>query len=57
VEVDPKKRVAVVNEAVCEACGACAATCPSGAIQLKNFDRQQLMNMIEQLTKDYSVAS
>ncbi|MCK5012127.1 MAG: CoB--CoM heterodisulfide reductase iron-sulfur subunit A family protein [Deltaproteobacteria bacterium] len=57
VEVDPKKRVAVVNEAVCEACGACAATCPSGAIQLKNFDRQQLMNMIDQLTKDYSLAS
>jgi heterodisulfide reductase subunit A len=57
VEVDPKKRVAVVNEAVCEACGACAATCPSGAIQLKNFNRRQLMDMVDQITKDYELAS
>ena len=57
VEVDPKKRVAVVNEAVCESCGACAATCPSGAIQLKNFDRKQVMNMIDQIAKDYGEAS
>jgi heterodisulfide reductase subunit A len=57
VEVDPRKRVAVVNEAVCESCGACAATCPSGAIQLKNFDRKQVMNMIDQIAKDYGEAS
>ena len=57
VEVDPKKRVAVVNEAVCEACGACAATCPSGAIQLRNFNRRQLIDMIDQLTEEYSLAS
>ncbi len=57
VEVDPKKKVAVVNEAVCEACGACAATCPSGAIQLKNFNRRQLMDMIDQIAKEYNEAS
>jgi heterodisulfide reductase subunit A-like polyferredoxin len=42
---------------VCEACGACAATCPSGAIQLKNFNRRQLMDMVDQLAKDYELAS
>jgi len=57
VEVDPKKRVAVVNEAVCEACGACAATCPSGAIQLKNCNRRQMMDMIDQIAKEYHEAS
>lgn len=57
VEVDPGRRVAVVNEAVCEACGACAATCPSGAIQLKNFNRRQLMDMIDQIAQDYHEAS
>ena len=57
VEVDPRKRVAVVNEAVCEACGACAATCPSGAIQLKNCNRRQMMDMIDQIAKEYHEAS
>jgi heterodisulfide reductase subunit A len=57
VEVDSKKKVAVVNEAVCEACGACAATCPSGAIQLKNFNRQQLIHMIDQIAKEYTQVS
>ena len=57
VEVDPKKRIAVVNEAVCESCGACAATCPSGAIQLKNCNRRQMIHMIDQIAKEYSLVS
>jgi heterodisulfide reductase subunit A len=57
VEVNPKKRIAVVNEAVCESCGACAATCPSGAIQLKNCNRRQMIHMIDQIAKEYSLVS
>ena len=31
------RRVAVVNEAICQGCGACTVTCPSGAMDLKGF--------------------
>jgi len=54
VEVDPKRKVAVVNEAVCKGCGACAATCPSKAMQLKNFGQKQLIDVIDEATKEYA---
>jgi heterodisulfide reductase subunit A len=54
VEVDPKRRVAVVNEAVCKGCGACAATCPSKAMQLKNFGQKQLIDVIDEATKEFA---
>ena len=34
------QRVAMVNEAVCQGCGACTVTCPSGAMDLKGFTQQ-----------------
>jgi heterodisulfide reductase subunit A len=54
IEVDPKKHLAVVNEALCKGCGACTVNCPSKALQLKNFGPKQLMDMIDEATKEYA---
>lgn len=54
VEVDPKTKTARVNETLCKGCGACAVNCPSGAMQLKNFDAKQLMDVIDEATKEYA---
>ena len=42
-----KKKEAEVNELVCEGCGACAAGCPSGAMQHKNFTKRQIFDMVD----------
>ena len=47
------KKVSKVNEALCEGCGACAAVCPSGAMQQKNYTKRQLLDMISVATEDY----
>jgi heterodisulfide reductase subunit A len=54
VEVDPKRKVAVVNEAVCKGCGACSATCPSKAMQIKNFGQKELIDVIDEATKEFA---
>ncbi|MBI4344149.1 MAG: CoB--CoM heterodisulfide reductase iron-sulfur subunit A family protein, partial [Euryarchaeota archaeon] len=38
-----------VNSALCKSCGACAAVCPNGAITPRNFSREQIIAMIDQL--------
>jgi heterodisulfide reductase subunit A-like polyferredoxin len=43
IKVDPAKRRAYVEAAVCKGCGACAAGCRCGAITLKGFTDQQIM--------------
>jgi heterodisulfide reductase subunit A len=54
IEVNGKTKIAKVNEAICKGCGACAATCPSKAMQLKNFGHKQLMDVIDEATKEYA---
>jgi heterodisulfide reductase subunit A len=44
---NPDKKVVHVNEAVCKGCGTCAATCPSGAISVSHFTREQIFAQIE----------
>jgi heterodisulfide reductase subunit A len=48
--MDPKGKVAKVNEALCKACGICTVNCFSKAIQLRNFTPKQIMDMIEVVT-------
>ena len=38
---------AIVNEALCEGCGSCAATCLRAAIDVKNVTQLQIHEMIE----------
>jgi heterodisulfide reductase subunit A len=54
IEVNAKTKLAKVNEAICKGCGACAATCPSKAMQLKNFGHKQLMDVIDEATKEFA---
>jgi heterodisulfide reductase subunit A len=38
-----------VNEALCKGCGACAVACPSGAMSIKHFTRDEISTMIKAL--------
>ncbi|HUW64357.1 MAG TPA: 4Fe-4S binding protein [Spirochaetia bacterium] len=39
--------MSVVNEALCKGCGACVASCRSGALNLKGCTDEQLMAMLD----------
>ena len=45
------RRVASVNPAVCQGCGACTVTCPSGAMDLKGFSSKQIMSEVVAICK------
>ena len=53
IELDPVKRVARVNEAVCDGCGACSVTCPSKTICHRNWSPRQFFEIIDIATADY----
>lgn len=38
-----------VNEALCVGCGACIAACPSNASIHKNFTKEQMLRMVEEI--------
>jgi heterodisulfide reductase subunit A len=40
------KTVAEVNKALCKGCGVCAASCRSGAINLKGFTDDQIYEAV-----------
>ena len=46
-EIDPETGTAIVHEVLCQGCGACVAACPSGASQQKNFEKRQILAMID----------
>ncbi len=45
------RRVASVNPAVCQGCGACTVPCPSVARYLKGFSSKQIMSEVEAICK------
>ena len=46
-----RRRVAVVNEAVCQGCGACTVACMSGAMDLRGFLTRQIMAEVDAICK------
>ncbi|CAA7600256.1 Dihydroprymidine dehydrogenase domain II, 4Fe-4S cluster [Acididesulfobacillus acetoxydans] len=42
-----EKKVALYNEALCKGCGTCVASCPSGAAHMRNFEEEQMLEIIE----------
>jgi heterodisulfide reductase subunit A2 len=42
IEYDAEKRRSHVISALCKSCGACVATCPSGAIKARHFSDEQI---------------
>ena len=47
IEFDGDKKKSHVISAVCKACGACVAACPSGAITARHFTDEQIFAQIE----------
>ena len=48
-KLDEVTGIAEVNEALCTGCGACIAACPSNASTHKNFTKEQLIRMIDEM--------
>lgn len=47
ITVDEDQGVATVNTVLCKGCGTCATVCPSGAPVSPKFEKDQIINMIE----------
>ena len=45
------RRVAQVNPAVCQGCGACTVTCPSGAMDLQGFSNRQILAEVDAICR------
>ncbi len=47
ITFDEDKQIVVVNEILCQGCGACSAICPSGTSQQHTFTKRQVMSMVD----------
>lgn len=47
---DERHKVMTINEVLCRGCGACSIACPSGANQVRNFTKKQVLEMMAALT-------
>jgi len=47
IEVDPKEKVALVNEALCKGCGLCVSSCRSGALDVMGFSEEQTLSQVQ----------
>jgi heterodisulfide reductase subunit A-like polyferredoxin len=47
ISFDEEKQIVVVNEILCQGCGACSVVCPSGTSQQNTFTKRQIVNMID----------
>ncbi|DAC73245.1 MAG TPA: 4Fe-4S ferredoxin [Thermoplasmata archaeon] len=47
ISFDEEKKIVIVNEILCQGCGACSAVCPSGTSQQNTFTKRQIVSMID----------
>ncbi|MDI6813532.1 MAG: NAD(P)-binding protein [Desulfitobacteriaceae bacterium] len=47
ISFDEERKVAIYNEALCKGCGTCVASCPSGAARMRNYETDQMLEIIE----------
>jgi heterodisulfide reductase subunit A-like polyferredoxin len=47
ISFDEEKKIVVVNEILCQGCGACTVVCPSGTSQQNTFTKRQIISMID----------
>lgn len=47
ISFDEEQKVAIFNEVLCKGCGTCVASCPSGAARIRNFETDQMLEIIE----------
>jgi len=57
IELDPKTGLAKVNKVNCKGCGACSAICPSKAMQLANLTHKEMIDVIDEATREFEMVS